>query len=78
MPTVTLSPGIPIAAIQNQVYALPPCRVLLYAEGTPTVEESADGTNFTAVTLANNQVELGGAFMRITSAGPIDIKISKA
>lgn len=77
MPTITLSPGIVVAVVQNQVYALPPSRCLLYAEGTPTVEESADGTNFTAVTLANNQAELGGAFMRITSAGPVDCKISK-
>jgi hypothetical protein len=76
MPTFTLSLGIVVAAVQNQVYALPPIRCLLYAEGG-TWEQSADGTNFTAITLTNNQAELGGAFIRVTSAGPVDCKISK-
>lgn len=78
MPTFTLSPGLVVSAIQNQIYALPAARVLLFAEGAPTVEQSADGTNFVAVTLANNQAELAGAFLRVTSAGPTDIVVKKA
>lgn len=70
--------GMVVALDQNTVYALPASRCLLYAEGVPTVTESADGSNFTAVTLTNNQAELSGAFIKITSAGPVDCIVKKA
>lgn len=76
MPTISLSPGVVVKTVINQVYALPPCRCLLYAD-SGTIEQSADGTNFTAVVLTNNQAELAGAFLRDTVGGA-DIVIKKA
>lgn len=76
MPTFTLSPGLSVTTVQNQVYALPPCRCLLYADAG-TIEQSADGTNWTAVVLTNNQVELAGRFLRDTVGGA-DIIVKKA
>lgn len=76
MPTISLSPGVVVRTVQNQVYALPPCRCVLYAD-SGTIEQSADGTNFTAVVLTNNQAELGGAFLRDTVGGA-DIVVKKA
>ncbi len=68
--TTLLSLGYMQTMLQNVVYALPSRRVLIYAEGTPTLLQSADGSNFTAVTInttTNNQAELAGAFVKVTS-----------
>ena len=71
MPTELLSLGRPIAMTQNQVYALPPQRALLFTSASsPTIQQSTDvafGTN-SAVTLTGGQAEVAGAFIRCTSA----------
>jgi hypothetical protein len=75
--------GIPIGTtfqmVQNTIYALPASRVLLFCTGAPTLQQSTEVT-FTAsaaVTLAANQAELAGAFLRCTSAGPQPIILKK-
>jgi hypothetical protein len=73
--TTVLSPGPVYNITQNTVYALPACRCLLYVDAG-TYEQSADQTNFTAVTLTNNQVEVAGGFIRNT-AGAADIRLVK-
>jgi hypothetical protein len=71
--TTLLSIGIPQVMTQNQVFALPARRCLLFAEGTPTIEQSADATNWVALTInttTNNQAEVGGGWIRCTSGSP--------
>lgn len=68
--------GAITAINQNQVYALPAARVLLFTEATtPTLQQSNDVTfaASTAITLTGGQAELAGAFLRCTSAGPINV-----
>lgn len=78
MPTVTIQLTIgPVHTLtQNIVYALPARRCLLYADAG-TLTQSSDGTNFTAITLANQQAEVGGAFIKST-AGDTDIRLVAA
>lgn len=78
MPTVTvqLTIGPVITLTQNVVYALPGRRCLFYAD-TGTFTQSSDGTNFTAITLTNQQAELAGAFIKST-AGDADIRLVAA
>ena len=78
MATTLLSAGIVVQPVQNQIYALPPCRCLLAVNGAGvTVEGSNDGVTFAAITLTNNQAEVGVAFIRITSAAPGPIVVNK-
>lgn len=76
MPTVTtqLTIGPVHTLLQNVSYALPPRKCLLYAD-TGTITVSSDGTNFTAVTLTNQQAELAAAFIKST-AGATDIRLA--
>lgn len=77
--TTLLSVGYPQEIVQNQVYALPARRVLLFSQdATPTFFQSNEVAFITsvAVTLANGQAELAGTFIKCTSAspGPITLK----
>ena len=56
---------------QNVVYALPGRKVKINVQGSDTIEESNDGTNFAAVTLTNDEAELSCAFVRSTTGNAI-------
>jgi hypothetical protein len=77
--TTLLSVGYAQPIVQNQIYALPARRVLLFTQDVaPTYFQSSD-VSFAvsvAVTLVNGQAELAGGFLRCTSAapGPITLK----
>lgn len=74
--TQLLSIGYVQTLVQNQVYALPACRVLLHTDAaTPTIVQSdvAAFTTSTAITLVDGEAEVGGAFIKCTSAGPINV-----
>lgn len=66
---------------QNQIYALPTSRVLFFTDAvTPTIQTSDDpgfGGTPVAVTLTNGQAELAASFIRVTSAGPINVSLKK-
>ena len=77
--TTLLSIGYAQPIVQNQIYALPGRRVLLFSQdAAPTFFQSSDVafTTSVAVTLANGQAELAGGFLKCTSGapGPITLK----
>jgi hypothetical protein len=76
MPTELLTIGPVHSLVQNVIYALPARRILLYAD-TGTITVSADGSNFTSVTLTNNQAELAAAFIKNTGT-TADVKLAVA
>jgi hypothetical protein len=78
MPTYSLGLGTH-AIVQNQIYALPVNRCLLFVEGAPTIQQSntIDFTANKAVTLdTNNEAELSAGFIRCTS-GNITISLKR-
>lgn len=80
MPTEVISIGPVFSMVQNTIYALPAPRVLLFTTGAPTIEQAND-VAFTApvaVTLTGGQAELGGRFLRCTSAGPQLVTLKRA
>lgn len=81
MPTVLISIGPTITLVQNQIYALPASRCLLFTEAAaPTIQQSNDITFAVnkAVTLdTNNQAEVAGGWIRCTS-GNINVTLKKA
>lgn len=75
MPTNKLNFGSN-SLVQNTIYALPAKRVLLFTDGAaPTLQQSTDlaFTLNVAVTLTGGQAELGGGFLKMTSATPINV-----
>ncbi len=82
MPTFTLSCGPVQSMVQNQVYALPPTKALLYCEVAAATFEMSNVVAMvpaTAVTLdANEQIEVAGGFIRLTSAGPANVVLKRA
>lgn len=78
MPTELLSIGYPQSIIQNQIYALPAKRCLLFTDAAgPTLFQS-NTLAFTvsvALTLIDGQVEVSGGYLRCTSAGPILVSL---
>ena len=64
--------------VQNQVYALPARRCLFFTDAaTPTIQQAND-VGFAApvaTTLTNGSAEVGGGFIRVTSAGPINVTL---
>jgi len=69
--TESFSTGYPHTMVQNQVYALPARRCLLFSESGGTIEQS-NTVGFSvakALTLdTNNQAEVAGGFIRQTAA----------
>ena len=66
--------------VQNTIYALPASRCTVFTDAaTPTIQTSTTDvfTANTVVTLTAGVAEVGGAFMRVTSAGPISVMIKK-
>lgn len=79
MPTTLLSIGYPQSMVQNQIYALPARRVLFSTDAAAPTIQTADDVAFAlpiAITLTNGQAELGAAFIRVTSAGPINVRLA--
>lgn len=77
MPTQVLSIGYVIPMTQNQVYALPTREVYLFCETAAATLEQSNTVGFAlanAITLdANKQAILAGGFIRLTSAGPVNV-----
>lgn len=77
MPTQTLSLGYVIPMTQNQVYALPAREAFLFCEVAAATLEQSNTVGFAlanAVTLdANKQAIVAGGFLRLTSAGPVNV-----
>jgi len=81
MPTNTLATGQIHSLVQNTVYALPPVRCMLFTDATtPTLQQSltAAFTANVAVTLTAGQSECNGGFIRLTTAGPINVILKRA
>ena len=68
--------------VQNQVYALPNSRGLLYCDVAAATFEQSNTEAFTLATAlapdANEQIEVAGRFIRCTSAGPVNVTIKRA
>lgn len=81
MPTQLISVGPVTPLIQNQIYALPAARCLLFCDvAAATFEQSNVVTMVPAVALtpdANEQIECGGGFIRCTS-GNVNVRLTKA
>ena len=82
MPTELLSPGRPISILQNIAYALPASRCLLFCDvAAATFLQSTTQAFTLSVALtpdANEQIEVAGGFLKLTSAGPVNITLKKA
>lgn len=79
MPVQSLSIGPITPLVANQVYALPPKKCILYTDATtPTIAQSLTNafTANTALTLTGGQAEIGGGFIRATSA--INVRLVQA
>lgn len=79
MPTELLSIGYVLPMVQNQIYALPARRCLLFCDtAAATFEQSSTVAFSLAVALAldaNEQIEVGGGFIRCTS-GNVNVKLT--
>lgn len=71
-----LSCGPVHALVQNTVYALPAVKCTLTTDATtPTLQQSlteAFNANV-AITLTGGSATVGGGFIRLTTAGPINV-----
>jgi len=78
--TIALQPGPVEALIQNTIYALPASRCLLFCDtAAATFQQSTTVAMTLAVALApdaNEQIEVGGGFIRCTS-GNVNIRLTK-
>lgn len=80
MATTLLSIGYPQVMVQNQIYALPAARCLLFTDTAAATIEQENDTTFAsgvALTLASGQAEVAGGFIRCTS-GNINVVLKKA
>jgi hypothetical protein len=80
MPTQLLSLGPVQAILQNVVYACPASRCLLFCETAAATFEQSNAVAGTFVPLtpdANEQIEVGGGFIRCTS-GNVNIRLTKS
>ena len=81
MPTESISVGPVISLVQNRIYALPASRCLLFCDTAAATFEQSSTLAFTlAVALtpdANEQIEVGGGFIRCTS-GNVNVRLTKA
>ena len=72
--------GLITALTQNQVYALPSGRALLFTDGAaPTLQMSTTSafTANVAVTLTGGQCELAGGFLRCTNLATCNIVLKE-
>lgn len=67
MPTEALTIGPVHSLVQNQIYALPARRVLLYSDTVVEVSNTIGTTGFTTVAASTTGVQTSAAFIRCTS-----------
>lgn len=78
MATRLLSIGYVQSVAQNEVLALPARRCLFFTDAAAPTVQMANDTAFgtpIAVTLVNGSAEVAGGFLRITSAGPVNVNL---
>ena len=66
--------------VQNTIYALPASRCTVFTDATTPTIQTSNTDVFTAnvvVTLTGGAGEAFGAFVRVTTAGPINVMIKK-
>lgn len=82
MPTQTISCGPVTAVTQNTVFALPPVRALLTCDTVAATfvhsNDVAFGVSAPLALSAAGEVEVGGGFIKLTSAGPVNVVIKRA
>lgn len=75
-----LSIGYVQPMVQNQVYAAPSSRTLLYCDTAAATFEQSNTETFSLATAlapdANEQIEVGGGFIRCTS-GNVNVILKK-
>ena len=79
--TEALQLGVISSLVQNQIYALPPVRAILYCDTAITFLQSntVAFTASTAVTLTEGKyIDVSGGFIKPTSAAPINITLKRA
>jgi hypothetical protein len=80
MPTEQILIGPVFSMVQNVIYAAPPVPSRLYAD-TAVVVVQSDTVAFTAstaCTLAEGGYLITAPFIKMTSAGPANIRLSRA
>lgn len=73
-----LSIGFVQSIAQNEIVSLPARRVLFSTDAAAPTIQTANDVAFAlpvAITLTNGQAELAAAFLRVTSAGPINVRL---
>lgn len=78
MATRLLSIGYVQSVAQNEILALPARRCLFFTDAAaPTIQQANDVAFATplALTLTNGEAEVGGGFLRVTSAGPVNVML---
>lgn len=71
--TQMLMPGVPTSLVQDQVYALPAYRVLIFCDVAITLKQSntVGMTATITITLTNGSAELAGGFIQNTSSAAL-------
>lgn len=80
MPPITSIPTGPVfSMVQNQVYAVAGRR-RLYTDIAATILQSNTSafTASTAVTLVEGSYEITAPFIKLTSAGPVNVRLTKS
>ncbi len=80
MATTAIPLGPVFAMLQNVAYATPAVHCKLYADTAATIIQSNTEafTASTAVTLVEGAYEISAPFIKCTSAGPVNVRLSRA
>jgi hypothetical protein len=80
MATEMISMGPVTAMVQNQIYAAPSVPARLYTDIAATIQQSntVAFTANTTVTLTEGGYLVTAPFIRVTSAGPVNVRFSRA
>ena len=80
MATEGISLGPVFAMVQNTVYATPPVNCRLYTDIAATIVQSNTQafTASTAVTLAEGSYLISAPFIKCTSSGPVNVRLTRA
>lgn len=72
--------GPVFAMVQNTAYAAPPVPCRLYTDIAATITQSntAAFTASSAVTLSEGSYLITAPFIKLTSAGPVNVRLSRA
>lgn len=75
---ITVGPVFPM--IQNTIYAMPAAACVLYADTAATIVSSLTVamTATTSNTLVEGKITIAAAFIKCTSAGPVNVILKKA